>query len=157
MNSALGDLDVGRAAVAGGDDLDPDRHRRAADLLDLGIDRDHVAQVDRRDELHLVDRDRRDRTVGAARGDDAGGDVHLAQHPAAEDMAVGVDVARAGDDAQDRRSRWDSVIARPFGWWCAGVGIVAAAVAEEDQASSARCRAARSGRSPSAVAISIWM
>ena len=98
---ALGDLDLGRAAVARGDDLDPDLHRGAPDLLDLGIDRDQVAQVDRGEELHLVDRDRRDRAIGAARGDDARGDVHLAQHPAAEDMAVGVDVARAGDDAQD--------------------------------------------------------
>ena len=91
---AFGDLDLGRAEVAVRDDLDPDAHRRAADPLDLGIDRDQVAQVDRRDELHRLDRDRRDRPLGAARGDDARGDVHLAQHPAAEDVAVGVDVAR---------------------------------------------------------------
>ena len=39
-----------------------------------------------------------------ARGDDAGGDVHLAQHPAAEDMAVGVDVGRPRHDAQDRHA-----------------------------------------------------
>ena len=39
-----------------------------------------------------------------ARGDDARGDVHLAQHPAAEDMAVGVDVARPGHHPQDRRA-----------------------------------------------------
>ena len=35
-------------------------------------------------------------------GDDAGGDVHLAEHPAAEDVAVGVDVARPRHDPQDR-------------------------------------------------------
>src|SRR3546814_12287060 len=34
--------------------------------------------------------------------DDAAGDVHLRQHPAAEDMAVGVDVGGRRDDAQDR-------------------------------------------------------
>ena len=78
---AFGDLDVGRAAVAGGDDLDADRHRGAADPFDLGEHADHVAQVDRRDELHPLDRDGRDRPASPARGDDAGRDVHLATGP----------------------------------------------------------------------------
>ena len=47
---AFGHLDFGRAQIAVGDDLDPHRHRRPADPLDLGIDRDQVAQVDRREE-----------------------------------------------------------------------------------------------------------
>src|SRR3546814_19550946 len=34
--------------------------------------------------------------------DVAAGDVNLRQHPAAEDMAVGVDVGGRRDDAQDR-------------------------------------------------------
>src|SRR4029453_1728974 len=41
------------------------------------------------------------RTVGAPRGNNASGDVHLAQDPAAEDMAAGIDVARAGHNPQD--------------------------------------------------------
>ena len=98
-----GHLHFGLAAIAGRDDLDANRDRRAPDALDFGIDADHVAQVNRLDELHLVDRDRRDRSAGAARRDDARGDIHLAQHPAAEDMAVGVDVA----PALARRAKWD--------------------------------------------------
>src|SRR6185369_8807741 len=49
------------------------------------------------------DRHRRDRPLGAARSDDARCNVHLRQHPAAEDVAVGVDVAWTGNDAQDGR------------------------------------------------------
>src|SRR3954469_25842996 len=60
--------------------------------------------MDRRDELHRLDRDRGDRAFGAARGDDTGRDVHLAQYPPAEDMAVGVDVAGAGHHPQDGRA-----------------------------------------------------
>src|SRR6185369_11074726 len=57
--------------------------------------------VDWRDEFHRLDRHRRHGTLGSARRDDAGRNVHLAQHPAAEDMAVGVDVARSRHHAQD--------------------------------------------------------
>ena len=67
----------------------------------LGEDADHIAQVNGRDELHPLDGDRRHRSAGPARGDDAGGNVHLRQYPAAEDMAVGVDVAWPLDDAED--------------------------------------------------------
>src|SRR5688572_14078844 len=98
---AFGDLDLGLAALAAGNDLDPDRDRGAADPLDPREDRDDVVQQDRGDELHRLDRDRGDRSVGLARGDDAGGDVHLAEHPAPEDVAVRIDVARPRHDPQD--------------------------------------------------------
>ena len=100
----LGDLHLGGAKIAMSDDLDADRHRSAADLFDLGIDRDQIAQVDRGDELHRLDRDRSNRALGPPRSDDASRNVHLTKHPATEDMAVGVDIGRPGDDAQNRRS-----------------------------------------------------
>ena len=130
---AFGDLDLCRAEVAMRDDFDPDAHRRAADTLDLALDRNQVAQMDRRDELHRLDRDRRHRPLRAPRGDDARRDVHLAQHPPAENMAVGVDVGRA------RARRAGSVPARDrsflvflFMTWRRRL-IVAARIADEDQ------------------------
>ena len=96
---AFGDLDLGLAEVALGNDFDLDAHR-GAPALDVRIDRDQVAQVDRRDELHRLDRDGRDRSLARREATMPAGDVHLAQHPAAEDMAVGIDVARARHDAQ---------------------------------------------------------
>ncbi len=51
------------AAVAGGDHVDADRDRGAADPLDLGIDRDQVVQQDGGDEGHRLDRDGGDRAV----------------------------------------------------------------------------------------------
>src|SRR5687768_2616964 len=99
---AFGDLHLGGAAVAAGNDFDADDHRSAADALDLRIDGDDVAQVDRSDELHAFDRHRRYRALGSPGSGDAAGDVHLAEHPAAEDVAVGVDVAWPGYDAEDR-------------------------------------------------------
>ena len=89
------------AAVAAGDHLYSDSDRGAADPLDPGIDRDQVVQQDRRDEGHRLDRHGCRRPLRGAAGDDAAGDVHLAQHPAAEDMAVGVDIGGARNDAQD--------------------------------------------------------
>ncbi len=98
----LGDLDLAIAAIAIGDDFDPDRHAGPPDPLDVGVDADQVAQLDRRDEFHPLDRHGRDGTLRPSRRDDAGGNIHLAQHPAAEDVAVGVDVARTRRHAQGR-------------------------------------------------------
>src|SRR3546814_16766058 len=50
-------------------------------LCEMGVDRDDVAQQNRCDELHRLDRDGRGRPLRDARGDDAAGDVHLAEHP----------------------------------------------------------------------------
>src|SRR3546814_16982534 len=79
----------------------------------MRIDRDDVAQQDRRDELHCLDRHCRDRALRLAPRDDAAGDIHLAQYPAAEDMPIGVDVGGPGDDAQYRVAR--AVGGRAFG------------------------------------------
>ena len=75
---AFGDLHLGSATVAAGDDFDANAHRSAADALYLGIDGDDISQVDRRDELHALDRNGRDWALGPPRGGDAAGDVHLA-------------------------------------------------------------------------------
>src|SRR3546814_5528128 len=72
-----------------------------------------VAQQDGRDELHRLYRHRRDRALRLAPRDDAAGDIHLAQYPAAEDMPIGVDVGGPGDDAQYRVAR--AVGGRAFG------------------------------------------
>jgi len=101
---SFGDLDLCRAEIALSDNLDPYAHWGPAHPFHVGINRNHVAQVDRRDELHRLDRHGCDRTVRAARRDDARRDVHLAQNPAAEDMPVGIDVARAWDHTQHRRA-----------------------------------------------------
>src|SRR3546814_15060283 len=68
----------------------------------MRIDRDDVAQQDRRDELHCLDRHCRDRALRLAPRDDAARDIHLAHYPAAEDMPLGLDVGGPGDYAQYR-------------------------------------------------------
>src|SRR5690606_23011130 len=99
---AFGHLDLGLTLVARRDHLDANAHRRAATPFKMRIDRDDVAQQDWRNELHRLDRHGRRRTLGDSRGDDAACDIHLAQHPAAEDMAIAVDVGRRRDDTQYR-------------------------------------------------------
>jgi hypothetical protein len=88
-----------------GDHFDPHAHGCPANPLDGGVDRNYVAHVNRRDELHGLDCNRGHRPPGAPRGDDAGRDIHLAKHPAAENMPVGIDVRGPGDDPQDGLSR----------------------------------------------------
>ena len=95
-----GQFDLLLRDAAGGDDIDADRYRRAAAPLLARIDRHDVAQQDRRDELHALDRDRGDRPLRQPMRDDAPGYVHLAQHPAAENMTIGVDVRQARHHAQ---------------------------------------------------------
>src|SRR3546814_17696027 len=86
----------------------------------MGVDRDDVAQQNRSDELHRLDRDGRGRPLRDARGDDAAGDVPLAEHPAAEDLAVDVDVGGRRADAQGRagslRSDVDAIGAGLRSW-----------------------------------------
>ena len=71
-----------------------------------------------------------------ARGDDAGGDVHLAQHPAAEDVAVGVDVGRPRHHPQDRRA-FESVIPSSFRSLAAGLIVMAARLLRKTRVISA--------------------
>src|SRR3546814_1285560 len=66
----------------------------------MGIDRHDVAQQDRGDEGHALYRHRGDRPLCDPGGDDATGDIHLAQHPSAENMPVAVDVRHARHHAQ---------------------------------------------------------
>src|SRR3546814_20803736 len=129
----------------------------------MRVDRDDVAQQDRRDELHRLDRHRRDRALRRAPGDDAARDVHLAQHPAAEDMAVGIDVGGARDDAQDR-------VARAIGRGCFGHGFKSGSSSKGSSIDSSwplpldrKTRPISAAPSitdrptPAAVAMTIWM
>jgi hypothetical protein len=81
-----------------------DLHRRAADVLHLGIDLERVADLDRADELHGVERDGDDAAVRPLDAGDAAGLVHAREHPAAENVAVGVGVRRHGADAHRERA-----------------------------------------------------
>jgi hypothetical protein len=81
-----------------------DLHRRAADVFDVGIDLERVADLHRADELHGVERDGDDAAVRALDAGDAAGLVHAREHPAAEYVAVGVGVRRHGADAHRERA-----------------------------------------------------
>ena len=140
---AFGDLDLGRAAVARGDDLDPDLHRGPADAFDLGIDRDQVAQVDRRDELHPLDRDRRHRPVGAVRATmPAAMSIWLSTQPP-KIWPLALMSLGPGDDAQDRLAVEIRSLAHPP---CVAYGRRlrrrGRSTSSGTPGSSARCRAA---------------
>src|SRR3546814_8089098 len=79
--------------------LDGDGDRRRADPHDVAIAAQHVANGDRPDEGHRLDADGDHAAAGAAGGGEAAGDVHLAEHPAAEDIAVRIGVRRHGGGA----------------------------------------------------------
>jgi hypothetical protein len=111
-------------------------------------------KVDRRDELHALDRHRRDRALGTTRRGDAARDIHLAKYPAAEDMAVGVDVAWAGHDAQDRFASWS--VNGLILFESAGFLVVTAARLRKARLINAP-RASTERPAPSAVAIIMWI
>ena len=79
--------------------LDVDFHRGASDAIDRGVDAQHVADLDRPDEGHRLDGDRHHPSLSAFDRGDAAGLVHLDEHPAAEDVAVGVGVGGHGGQA----------------------------------------------------------
>lgn len=79
--------------------LNVDFHRRAADALDLGVDLEHVADPHRPNECHRIDCDGDDAAFRALDTGNAPGLVHPRQHPAAENIAVGVGVGGHGGDA----------------------------------------------------------
>ena len=70
-----------------------------ADLEDFAVNRDLVADRYRFVEHDPVHRHGHRPALGAARGDQAGGRIHQAHQPAAEDVAIGVGVGRHRGDA----------------------------------------------------------
>src|SRR5262249_39421322 len=103
------DRDVRKIAVGHQDRLDllaPDhpglemhRDRGAAEAHELGVHGDEVADIDRLPEIDRVDRNRHVAGLGDLGGIHAAADVHLAQKPAAENIAVLVGVGRHGQRA----------------------------------------------------------
>ena len=87
------------AAPPGGD---VDVHRRPPAPGQGGEERDLVADLDRQVEAHAVDGDRRRPAPRGPRREVAGGEVHLAHQPPAEDVSGGVGVGRHGDGADHR-------------------------------------------------------
>src|SRR5579883_1574975 len=87
---ALGDEDAAAPRLVAADRPGLDAHgdRGPPDADEVGVDAHHVADIDRLLEGHGVDRDGGDPALGDAVGEDAARDVHLAEHPAAEDVAV---------------------------------------------------------------------
>lgn len=71
-----------------------DAHGGAAQPFHVGVAAEHVADIYGQVEGHGVDRHRRHPAARPLRGEDAAGDVHLGQQPAAEDVAAGVGVRR---------------------------------------------------------------
>ena len=71
-------------------------HGGAADALEIAVDTEHVTDVNREVEGHGVDRHGGHAALGPLAGGDASRDVHLGQHPAAEDVAARVGIGRHG-------------------------------------------------------------
>ena len=90
-----------------------DGDRAAADLADLAVDRHQVADLDRLDEGHGGDRHRRHPALGHPGRQGAAGDVHLRQHPAAENIAVSVHVGGLGHGPDDRVARLSGISSPP--------------------------------------------
>ncbi len=97
--SPLGHLLAMVSAKAPRPRFDVNFERGSADILDRRVNAEHIADLDRTDEGHGVDGDCDDASLGPFDGCDAAGLVHLAQHPAAKDVAIGVGVLRHGDEA----------------------------------------------------------
>ncbi len=95
---AFGHLDLLLAGATPHPAFDLHRDRRGADLDDLGVAADLVANEHRPMEGHAGDRNRRGASSGAAGRHRATGEIHLGQHPAAEDVAplIGVGGHRDG-------------------------------------------------------------
>src|SRR4051794_36193897 len=78
------------------------RDRRVADLFDVAKASDLVADHDWAMKIHRGDRDSHHASEGASRGNDRSGKIHLAQQPAAEDVAVRIGVRWHGNSAECR-------------------------------------------------------
>jgi hypothetical protein len=99
----LGHLDgIGLQAVALRVHLDVDGNGRIANLDNISIERQQVADEHRILEQERVHGDGRHAAVGAAGGRQRAGDIDLRHDPAAEDIAVDIGVGRRWHHAQLR-------------------------------------------------------
>jgi hypothetical protein len=86
-------------AVALHPGFDVDFERGVADALDLGVNAENIAYLDRAYEMHTVQRHCDHPALCAFTGADARSDIHLRQYPAAEDVAGRIGIGRHRDGA----------------------------------------------------------
>src|SRR5580692_1710733 len=99
---ALGHLDLGRVQLPHHDGLHRHRDRAASDPRHMAVDADEIADPDRLVKSHGLHRHGGDPALRPAGGDGAAGNIHLRQHPAAENIAVGIHVGWHRRGADDR-------------------------------------------------------
>src|SRR6478609_4481382 len=85
--------------------LDCNAHGGAANLEQRGVAADDVADVDRVEEGHAVDRGGRDAAVGDIAREDRTAEVHLRYEPAAKDVTVRIRMHRHRDRADHEFAR----------------------------------------------------
>lgn len=88
--------------VALGKDLHPDRHRGIPDTDDFSKKTDDIAHRDRLLEQEGIDRDRGHTAARTAHGGNRARHIDLGHHPAAEHIAVLIQVGRHGHHTQGR-------------------------------------------------------
>ena len=78
------------------------RDRRAPDPHQIGVDRNEIADIDGFAKVHRLDRNGHGAGFRDLGSEHAAADIHLAQQPAAEDVAIGVGIGRhrQGADAE---------------------------------------------------------
>jgi hypothetical protein len=86
----LGYLDGSARAIALHPGFDMNIDRGFADSLDLGVNTEYVADFDRADKTHTVERDRNGAALRAFGCANTTRYIHLRQYPAAEDISGGV-------------------------------------------------------------------
>lgn len=80
--------------------FDRQRHRRAADALDMRIDAQRIAHLHRLGESHLLDRRRHHPAPGALGGANTAGKVHLRHNPTTENIARRIGIGWHGQCPQ---------------------------------------------------------
>jgi hypothetical protein len=86
-----------------------DRDRGAPDPHQIGVDGHEIPHIDGFAEIHRFNRDRHRARLGDLGSEHAAADIHLAQQPATENVAIGVGVRR-------HRQRADAEIATRLGF-----------------------------------------
>src|SRR5690606_6864747 len=86
-------LDFFRIQLARNDGGQLDGDRGASDPLDLAIDADDIANLDRLVKCHRLHGHRHHPSLRSPRCEDPAGDIHLGQHPTAKDVPAVVTVA----------------------------------------------------------------